>query len=154
MRVQYYISFLLFFYTTLNAQETKKDSVTFSTEVIPAISPESNYDPDRVYPLTVMHIFPKFPKGKSGFIDEILQNINTSDNGAPKGFTGKCYISFVIEKDGTLSSFRLLRDSEYNFGNEVIEAAKKITQKWKPGIYYDKPARCLYMLMIKIDIPQ
>ena len=47
-------------------------------------------------------------------------------------YTGKIYVSFVIEKDGSLSTFKILRDAGTGTGEEAIRVLK-MSPKWNPG---------------------
>ncbi|PWA11253.1 energy transducer TonB [Flavobacterium laiguense] len=63
---------------------------------------------------------------------------------------GKVYITFVVEKDGSLSEFKILRDVGYGTGDEAIRVMK-LCPKWIPGKIDGKPVRVLYSLPITIQ---
>ncbi|MBE8725395.1 energy transducer TonB [Flavobacterium hungaricum] len=46
--------------------------------------------------------------------------------------TGKIYLTFVVEKDGTLSTFKILRDAGPGTGEEAVRVLK-MYPKWIPG---------------------
>ncbi len=157
MKKIYYISFLLLFFTVVNAQETNKEAEASGKTIYLEADKHPAADlnnPDTVYPVKEVDAAPEYPdEGTWGFIKEIMQNIDVSDNGAPSGFETRCYISFVVEKDGTLSNHELVLNCKYDFGKEVLEGAKKITKKWQPGMYGGNPVRCRYILPVTINIP-
>ena len=62
-------------------------------------------------------------------------------------YTGKIYISFVIEKDGSLSTFKILRDAGTGTGEEAIRVLK-MAPKWIPGKLNNHLVRTSYNLPI------
>ena len=149
MKNVYYISALLFSFVTTYSQE-------ITDPIICTVTKEKSKDhnnPQEIYSLSEVNPKPQYPKGIPAFIDEIKSAINTADNGAPTGFKARVFISFIVEIDGTLSTFKLLREPGYKFGKEVIEAAEKIDQKWQPGMYNGKQVRVSYAIPVLITVP-
>ena len=64
----------------------------------------------------------------------------------------KIYVSFVVEKDGSMTAIKVLRDPGYGLGNEAIRVLKSMKKKWTPGIQNGKPVRASYNLPITINI--
>ena len=62
---------------------------------------------------------------------------------------GKIFIQFVVEKDGSLTDIKVMRDLGYGTGAEAIRVLKK-SPKWKPGIQNGRAVRVLYSLPISI----
>jgi hypothetical protein len=50
-----------------------------------------------------------------------------------KDIKGKIYTTFIIEKDGSISDIKILRDLGYGTGKEIIRVLK-LSPKWSPGI--------------------
>ncbi len=61
-------------------------------------------------------------------------------------------VSFVVEKDGTLSNIRVTRDPGYGLGNEAIRVLKSIKTKWTPGKKAGKTVRTAFNLPITVQI--
>ncbi|HTG67178.1 MAG TPA: energy transducer TonB, partial [Flavobacterium sp.] len=59
-------------------------------------------------------------------------------------------VSFVVEKDGSLTDIKVLRDIGYGTGKEAIRVLQK-SPKWNPGIQNGKPVRVQYSLPITIQ---
>jgi protein TonB len=59
-------------------------------------------------------------------------------------------IAFVIEKDGTMTDIRILKDPGYGLGQEAVRVLKSLKTKWNPGILNSKPMRTAYTLPIII----
>lgn len=101
---------------------------------------------DVVYSTAGIEVKPSFPGGMNEFYKFIGKNFRT-----PKieGLQGKVYVTFVIEKDGSLIDIKVLRDIGYGTGEEAIRVLKECP-KWSPGIQNGKPVRVLYSLPIAI----
>ena len=61
-------------------------------------------------------------------------------------------MSFVIEKDGTMTNIRVLRSSEKSIEKEAIRVLKSMRAKWSPGYKDGEKVRVLYTLPIKVAL--
>jgi len=66
---------------------------------------------------------------------------------------GKIYVSFWIDKDGSLTNTRVLRDIGYGTGQEAIRVLQK-AEKWIPGKMRGIPTKVMYSLPIAIQTPE
>jgi protein TonB len=73
---------------------------------------------------------------------ELPQEVNKSEQ-------GKIYLSFVIEKDGSVSNIRITRGLSEKLNNEAIKLVQKMPS-WKPAINNGKPVRSRFMLPISV----
>jgi hypothetical protein len=64
-----------------------------------------------------------------------------------KGFKGKCSIIFVIEKDGSLSNFNIVKNTPKEIGEEAIRVLKT-APNWIPGKLKNRIVRSTYVLPI------
>ncbi|WP_134148085.1 energy transducer TonB [Flavobacterium sp. 270] len=90
---------------------------------------------------------PDFPGGIYEFYKFIGANYKTPE---VQGLSGKIYVTFIIEKDGSLADIRVLRDIGYGTGTEAIRVLQN-SPKWIPGKYKGEAVRALYSLPIKIE---
>lgn len=114
------------------------------TETIstPSVSPTE--------PLTVNALdkLPEFPGGINKFYTFVGNNFNRPELDAEK--TLKVYVSFVIEKDGSMTDIEVKRDPGYGMGKEAIRVLKSLKTKWSPGMLNGKAVRTAYNLPITI----
>ncbi len=68
-------------------------------------------------------------KGMTDFYQHIGKNYRTPNI---QGLKGKIYLTFVINKDGSISNIKVLRDIGYGTGQEGIKAISNYG-KWIPG---------------------
>ncbi|AOW09298.1 energy transducer TonB [Flavobacterium gilvum] len=89
-------------------------------------------------------------KGMEDFYRHIGRNFNT-----PKieGLQGKIYLSFVVDENGNLTNFRVLRDIGYGTGLEGIKTVSSYG-KWVPGTMRGIPVKVMYSLPITIKATQ
>lgn len=100
-----------------------------------------------VYNTAGIDVKPEFPSGINEFYKFIATNYVTPN---VKGLSGKVYVTFVIEKDGSLSDIKVLRDIGHGTGKEAIRVLE-LSPKWIPGEQNGKKVRCTYSLPIAIN---
>ena len=64
-----------------------------------------------------------------------------------KTIQGKVFISFVIEKDGHLTNFKVEKKLSPDFDKEALRVLKR-SPRWKPVIRNGKPEKCRYTVPI------
>lgn len=96
---------------------------------------------------------PKF--GKSGGLDEFrtwcFQQIVYPQAAVDNGIQGSVVLSFVIEKDGTLTNIKVLRSRDRDLDAEAVRVLKS-SPKWQPGKNRGKPVRVTYTLPINFQL--
>lgn len=103
------------------------------------------YQEDKIYSAGQVTVQPEYPGGIPAFYADIAKEIKT-----PEGLkeTARVYVSFVVEKDGSISTIKIMREPVgLNLGTETIIALTK-TKKWLPATVENKAVRCNYHLPI------
>lgn len=99
---------------------------------------------------------PSFPGGNTAMISFIFQNMRYPTQARDKGVEGKVYITFIVEKDGTISHVEIKQDIGMGCGSEAARVVRAMP-KWSPGRTEGKDVRVQMTLPIEfklIDIPQ
>lgn len=91
---------------------------------------------------------PEFPGGIAQFYKYVGNNFQRPELDVEK--TLRVYVSFVVEKDGSLTDIIVRNDPGYGMGKEAIRVLKSLKTKWAPGILDGKPVRTAYNLPITI----
>lgn len=91
---------------------------------------------------------PAFPGGIGEFYKYVGNNFRRPELDMEK--TLKVYVSFVVEKDGSLTDIIVQNDPGYGMGKEAVRVLKSLKTKWSPGILDGKPVRTTYSLPITI----
>lgn len=102
---------------------------------------------ERVYEMSAIETKPDFTGGLKKFYEFIGQNFRTPE---VQGLKGKVIVSFVVDKDGSLTNIHVEKDIGYGTGAEAVRVLKK-SPKWIPGMQRGMPVRCLYKLPISIQ---
>ena len=101
---------------------------------------------DKIYNTSAVESKPEFPGGIKEFYAYVAHNYKVPN---VKGLSGKVFVKFVIEKDGSVTDIKVIRDIGYGSGEEAIRMLSKCP-KWIPGQQMGKPVRVEYMLPINI----
>lgn len=94
---------------------------------------------------------PEYPGGMKRFYEDVVKNFKqpeVDDNLSSISII----MSFVIEKDGTMSDIKVLRSSDKNVEREAIRVLKSMTVKWQSGYKNGMKMRTLYRLPIKVAL--
>jgi len=100
-----------------------------------------------IYNSAGIEVKPDFPGGLEKVHEFIGKNFQVPEE---EGLKGKIFVTFVVEKDGSLSDIKVLRDIGYGTGKEVIRVLKTCP-RWVPGEQNGKKVRVLYSLPISIQ---
>lgn len=103
-----------------------------------------------VYNSAGLQVQPEFPGGVAAFLNYVQRNFRIPE--VDQDMTARIYVQFVVEKDGTLTAIKVLRDPGYGLGKEAERVLKSVKTKWSPGIQNGKPVRASYNLPITINI--
>ena len=104
-------------------------------------------DDNQIYNTAGIEVKPEFPGGMDKFYTYVGKNYRAPEE---EGLKGKVYVTFVVEKDGSLTDIKVLRDIGYGTGKEAIRVLQKCP-RWNPGVQNGKPVRVLYSLPITIQ---
>lgn len=98
----------------------------------------------------VLDKMPQFPGGMDKFYNYVGNNFEKPEIEGMS--TLRVYVSFVIEKDGSMTDIKVSRDPGYGLGREAIRVLKSLKTKWSPGIIDSKPVRTAYSLPIVLEM--
>lgn len=96
---------------------------------------------------------PEFPGGVEAMMKFLADNIVYPQEAKDNKIEGRVIVTFVVEKDGSISSIRVLRDIGGGCGAEVVRVVK-LMPKWKPGMQNGKPVRVQYNLPVQFTMPK
>ena len=78
-----------------------------------------------------------FPNGFDGYLSK---SIVYPEAARQAGIEGQVSVEFVIEKDGSVTNIKILRDIGGGCGEELVRVLKAMP-KWKPALQRGKPVR-------------
>jgi len=100
-----------------------------------------------LYVLADVEKLPEFPGGLTKFYKFIGENFKMSAEANKIKIKGKAYMQFIIEKDGSLSDIKTIKDPGYGLGDEAIRVLK-LSPKWTAATQEGKAVRVMYSLPI------
>lgn len=106
---------------------------------------------DDEIPFIIVEQMPEFKGGVSGLMMYMKNNINYPKEAKQANRQGKVYISFVVEKDGTISNVKLLRGIGYGCDEEAMRVVGQMP-KWEPGKQMGKKVRVQFNLPIAFKL--
>ena len=93
---------------------------------------------------------PEFPGGINKFYTYVGNNFEKREIDGDN--TIRVDVSFVIEKDGSMTDIQVKRDPGYGLAKEAIRVLKSLKTKWSPGMIGSKPVRTAYNLPITVQM--
>lgn len=132
-----------------NAEASPTGDIVIGTpagDLDKGVEPEDN----NVYNTAGLQVQPEYPGGMNAFYDYVNKNFNIPD--VDRDMSARVFVSFVIEKDGSMSNIKVLRDPGYGMGKEAIRVLKSMKKKWQPGVQNGKNVRASFTLPITINI--
>lgn len=70
---------------------------------------------------------------------------------------GRCVISFIVEKDGSITQARIVKDIGGGCGEEavrVVQSMNELPQQWSPGRQDGNPVRVRFNLPVNFQIKE
>ncbi len=103
-------------------------------------------------PLDMAEVMPAFPGGERAMITFLQSRIQYPELAKENEIQGTVYLRFVVESDGKLSGFRLLRSLGYGCDEEALRVARQMP-KWKPGKQSGVAVPVYFTVPIRFEIP-
>jgi protein TonB len=123
---------------------TNTSTSTTTTATSTAVIPDN-----RIVPSPELDKMPEFPGGIKKFYTYVGNNFEKPEIDSENAI--RVSISFVIEKDGSMTDIKVLKDPGYGLGAEAIRVLKSLKTKWSPGMFEGKAVRTSYNLPITIQ---
>lgn len=146
--------------TVINPVDDTKDTgpdplvdvgITAGTAV-PVYTPPKPPDPEPIpepeVPYKVVQKEPRFPGGDQARLQFLIDHIRYPSAAREVNIQGTVFVSFVVEKDGSITNISLLR----GIGGGCDEEAMRVVglmPRWEPGCQLNKPVRVQFTLPVK-----
>jgi len=129
--------------------DAEADQETEIQEYIPIEIEEEESGEAEIF--TVVEESPSFPGGDVARIKFLQENINYPQMARESGIQGTVYVTFVVEKNGSVTDVRILRGIGGGCDEEAIRVIKAMP-KWNPGKQRGKPVRVQFNMPIKFTL--
>jgi len=130
------------------AAPVKQDGNNFHLLPPPPVK-EVEANANTVY--TAVEIQPEFPGGEAGFAKFLQKTIRYPATAKQNRIQGKVYVQFVVEKDGSITDIKVIREPGSGTGDEAVRVMK-LSPKWIPGKLNGQPVRVQFTLPIDFSL--
>ncbi|MDA3880098.1 MAG: energy transducer TonB [Prolixibacteraceae bacterium] len=130
-------------------ESTEADDETI-IDAVPVIEDDYGDEGDNGV-FVIVEEMPVFPGGELALRRWISNNIDYPVIAAENGIQGKVYVTFVVDKDGSVSDARIARGVDPSIDKEALRVVNSLP-KWKPGKQRGKPVRVSYTVPINFQL--
>lgn len=110
-------------------------------------------DDRQVYDIAILEVPPTFPGGIEKFYQYLNKSIKYPPMAAENNIQGKVFVSFVVEKNGSLTDIKVIRSLGGGTDEEAVRVLKA-SRTWIPGIQNGKQVRVKYNSPISFSLSQ
>jgi TonB family protein len=100
------------------------------------------------YTYTLPEKLPEFNGGLQAFYKFLNKTLRYPELAYKSQIQGKVLVSFIVEKDGTLSNIRATDNNVAEVLNTEAIRVLSLSPKWNPGIQYGRPVRVTYTVPV------
>jgi len=94
---------------------------------------------------------PEFPGGEKKFYEYLGKNMKYPPMEAEQGITGRVFVEFLIDKDGSIAEVKALRGVSPGLDKEAVRVIKAMP-KWTPGKQNGRPVRVRYVIPVNFNL--
>ena len=102
--------------------------------------------PDKVI-FDVVEQMPQYPGGDEARIKYLSKNLKYPEEARREGIEGKVFVTFVVEKDGSITGAKILRGIGGGCDEETIRVIENMPD-WEPGKQKGKAVRVRFNMPI------
>ena len=99
----------------------------------------------------VVENMPEFPGGDLGLMKYIQKNVKYPPIAKEYNITGKVFISFVVDKSGSVTNVKVVRGVDKNLDAEAVRVIKSLP-KYKPGKQRGKAVKVMFTVPINFTL--
>ena len=114
-----------------------------------ANKPDMTPDKNGVY--QIVEEMPQYSGGEDALMDYVSKNVVYPSEAQEKGISGRVFVGFIVEKDGSVSNVKVLRGIGGGCDEEAVRVISGLP-KWKPGKQDGKPVRVSYQMPINFKL--
>lgn len=100
---------------------------------------------------TVVEEMPQFPGGDEARMKYLMENIKYPEEARKNGIQGTVYVSYVVEKDGSISNVKVLRGIDKECDEVAMNVIKNMPN-WIPGKQRGQAVRVQFNMPIRFTL--
>ncbi len=134
--------------------EVKIDAEATETTVVedyvaPPVVKEEEVAEEEIF--QIVEEMPSYPGGMQSLYEYLSENIRYPVVAMESGIQGRVYVTFVVEKDGSISDVKVLRGIGGGCDEEAVRVIKAMP-KWNPGKQRGRAVRVLYNVPVNFTL--
>lgn len=98
-----------------------------------------------------LEVMPEPVGGAAAWAKFLQKNLRFPPAAQDAGVSGRVFMSFIVEKDGSLSNIKVDRPAGYGFDEEASRVLK-LAKAWKPGVQNGQNVRVRYSIPISFQL--
>ena len=103
-------------------------------------------------PFFVVEIMPSVKGGDiNKFRDWVQRRTNYPQAAIEKKLKGKIFLTFIVEKDGTVTNVTVVKGVDPLLDNEAVKAIAE-SPKWSPGFQRGQPVRVRFQIPLDFQL--
>lgn len=102
-------------------------------------------------PFVTVEQQPEYPGGLDALRTFLSKNLNYPRAAASSGVSGRVYVSFVVNTDGSLTDIQVLKGIGFGCDEEAVRVMQKMPH-WRPGKQAGRTVRVKYNLPISFTL--
>lgn len=114
-------------------------------------APKAAPPPEKTYELFDIQKPPSFPGGEAELLKYLAKNIQYPALARENNIQGSVVLTFVVNKDGSISDVNIVRDVGGGCGKEAERVVKSMP-KWSPGEANGNPVKVRFTLPVKFKL--
>ena len=138
-------------------QDIKGAEKAVSIQVVDANKPDSvvtwqvepEEEPDDVF--MVVDEGPEFPGGTMALLEHLAKTIKYPQNCRDEKIQGRVLVSFIVEKDGSLTGFEVVKSVHPDLDAEALKVIKALPA-WKPGTQHGEKVRVKFTVPVNFRL--
>ncbi len=132
--------------------KVEPDTISLEAELVTPSLPDENQGPDsKVYDMNLVEKAPEFNGGQRELNKYISNNIKYPAAARQNNIQGKVYLSFIVEKDGSINDIKVKQGIGSGCDEEAIRVLRS-SPKWKPGMIKGSPVRTYCILPVTFQL--
>ena len=139
--------------TNATAKEQNEEQPKAEVKNLEDIRIKISQSKDSIYNTDALEVMPEFPGGNEAMVKFLQENVVYPEKAKEKGIGGKTYVSFVIEKDGSITDVKVARGFDKSCDAEAVRVVKSMP-KWTPGKVKGQPVRVNFTMPFVFKAPQ
>ncbi len=96
-------------------------------------------------------LYPEFPGDEKKRLDYLVNTVKYPKAAREAGIQGTVYVTFVVERDGTISNEKILRGVHPLLDEETLRVIRCMP-RWKPGMLDGKPVKVQFNMPLKFTL--